>query len=391
MNTHQREILKHFVNLVNSYTFLKEFSFSKNCVIPDVGTEIEFSDYVLFFDGYLILFQLKERSIRSNSDQVELNWIKNKILKKAKTQLKDSVKFLTEAKTVFVKNESGDTFNINYSKINNVYKLIIYFYPDKIPKSFVPIKYYTSADIGFIHIFDFVSYKNICDILFTPIEITKYLDFREQHLSLIFSAKNESEKYLVGRYLLSPKAIDIDLDSRGDDFSKYVDKLDLKISEYDMRYVFQAIRSKMFYTLGDELDYYRFMTELALLDRLELAEFKERFSLALKKVEEDNFNINRMISSNTRCGFVFICLQNGDRQDRIKLSKAITRLAKYDMKLEKTLGITFIEESKDIVTIYWTYVSYPWEFNEGTEKTIKETDLFSPLKYRIGKLYKFKP
>jgi penicillin-binding protein-related factor A (putative recombinase) len=208
---------------------------------------------------------------------------------------------------------------------------------------------------------------------------------------LIFSAKNESEKYLLGRYLLSPKAIDTDLDRRGDDFSKYVDKLDVKISEYDMRYIFQAIRSKMFYISGDELDYYRFMTELALLDRLELAEFKKRFSYALKKGEEDSFNINRMISENTRCGFVFICLQNGDRQDRIKLSKEIIHFAKYDMKLEKTLGITFIKESKDIMTIYWTYVSYPWEFNEGTEKTIKETDLFSPLKYRIGNLYKFKP
>lgn len=390
MIIHKREILQHFVNLINSYTFFKEFSFSKNSVIPSAGTEIEFSDYVLFCDGYLIIFQLKERSTRSDSDQIEHNWIRNKILKKAKTQLKNSVGFLVNEKSITVTNERGDSFSIEYSKLKKIYKLIVYLYPGKLPTSFIPIKYYVSADIGFVHIFDFVSYKNICDVLFTPIEILKYFDFREQHLSLIFSAKNESEKYLLGRYLLSPKPVDTDLDTKSDDFSEYVDKLEVKIGEYDMRYVFQSIRDKQFYTSGDALDYYKFMTELALLDQLEIAELKKRFKFALEKIEKDAFNINRMISSNTKCGFVFISLQKGDKQDRIKLSKAITHLAKYDMKLEKTLGITFIKESKDMITIYWTYVSYPWEFNKETEITIKETDLFSPLKYRIGKLYEFK-
>jgi len=108
MKERQREILVEFVSLINSQTFFKEFSFSKNRFIPKHGTELELSDYVLFFDGYLIIFQLKEREKISESDQNELNWIKNKIEKLAKNQLKKSIKYLIEHKEISVQNERGD-------------------------------------------------------------------------------------------------------------------------------------------------------------------------------------------------------------------------------------------------------------------------------------------
>jgi len=87
----------------------------------------------------------------------------------------------------------------------------------------------------------------------------------------------------------------------------------------------------MFTTQGNKLDYYKFVTELALLNRLELEGFKDRFSFALKKIESNEFNINRMISGHTNCGFVFISLLKEDSEERIELSKKITHLAKYDM------------------------------------------------------------
>lgn len=389
MKVRESEILSEFVNLINSQTFFKEFSFSKNQFIPQKGTELQFSDYVLLCDEYLIIFELKERTKISESDKTELNWIKNKLEKIAKNQLKKSLKYLNKFKEISVQNEMGDILDLKYSELKKIYKVIVYLYPKKIPAYFVPFKFYKSAHIGFIHIFDFISYKNTCEILFTPIEIFNYLDFREQHLSLVLNAKKETEKYLLGRYLLSPKAIDLDLDARDDDFSEYVDKLELRISEFDMRYIFQSIRERMFTTQGNRLDYYKFITELALLNRLELKGFKDRFSFALKKIESNEFNINRMKSSHTNCGFVFISLPREDIEERIELSKKITHLAKYDMKAEKTLGVTFIKESKDKILIYWTYIEYSWVSDSKTEKVIKESNLFKPLKLDIGVLYKF--
>jgi len=256
LKVRKREILPEFVNFINSHTFLKEFSFSKNHFIPEEETELQLSDYVLFFDGYLIIFELKERDKDSISESIdtELKWIKNKIEKKAKNQLKKSFKYLSESKKISVQNERGDKIEIELCNIETIHKVIIYYYPEQIPAHFISHKYYRSNHIGFIHIFDFVSYKNLFEILFTPIEIIDYLNFREQHLSLVFNAKKETEKYLLGRYLLSPKVLDEALDSSDDDFSEYVDKLELRISEYDMRYIFASIRERMFVTQGDDLE-----------------------------------------------------------------------------------------------------------------------------------------
>lgn len=389
MKVIKREVLTEFVNFINSQTFFKEFSFSKNCFIPKEGTELELSDYVLFFDGYLIIFQLKERSRVGESVQSEIKWIKNKIEKKAKNQLKKSLKYLTKANEISVQNERGDILDIKISELQQIHNVIVYLYPERIPAYFVPIKFYRSEHIGFIHIFDFISYKNICEILFTPIEIINYLNFREQYLSLILNARKETEKYLLGRYLISPKVVELDIDTKDEDFSKYVDNLEHTINEFDMRNIFQSIREKMSTTQGNELDYYKFITELALLNRLELKGFKDRFSFALKKIESNEFNINRMISGKSNCGFVFISLLEEEIDKRIELSKMITHLAKYDMKVEKILGVTFIKESKAKILIYWTYIEYPWVSNSETEKLIKESNLFKPLKLDISVLYKF--
>ena len=97
----KREILSIFINLTNSQTFFKEFSFSKNCFIPRKGTELEFSDYVLFLDGYLIIFQLKERSERSDSIQNELNWLRNKVQKSATRQIRRSLEYLNKLILIF--------------------------------------------------------------------------------------------------------------------------------------------------------------------------------------------------------------------------------------------------------------------------------------------------
>jgi uncharacterized protein (UPF0297 family) len=226
VNKNPGEILSHFLNLINSQTFFKEFSFSKNCFITKDNTKFEFSDYILLLNGHLIIFQFKQRNDKTESVKTELKWLENKVLKKAKNQIKRSLGYLLSLDEILVENERGHIFNIKVPDVKEIYKVIIYLYPNNKPSIFEPIKFYISKTAGFIHIFDFYSYKLICDVLYTPIEIINYLKFRESYLTLVFEAKKESEKYLLGRYLLSPKALDIEIDTRGDDYSKLVDCFD---------------------------------------------------------------------------------------------------------------------------------------------------------------------
>ena len=88
---------------------------------------------MLFFDGYLIIFQLKERSRVGESVQSEIKWIKNKIEKKAKNQLKKSLKYLTEANEISVQNERGDILDIKISELQQIHNVIVYLYPERIP------------------------------------------------------------------------------------------------------------------------------------------------------------------------------------------------------------------------------------------------------------------
>lgn len=316
----RREMLSSFMNLVNSETFFKEFSFSNNCFIPKKGTEIEVSDYILFLDGYLIIFQLKERSVISDSVQKELIWLKNKVQKKASKQIRKTLEYLEINKEVLVKNERNHLIKIDNNKINEIHNVVVYHYPSKKPIEFETIKFHISKTAGFIHIFDFFSYKLICEILYTPIEIIRYLAFREKILSLVFDTKKETEKYLLGRYLLSPIVPSLELDSKKEDYSVYIDKLKVKLSDFDMRFVFKSIKEKTYkINNGDELSYYKILSELALLDRAELKILKERFDVSLEKSIMDRFDIHRMISENTKCGFVFISIPKSAVDKRFKL------------------------------------------------------------------------
>ena len=143
MGKTKRQVLPKFINLINSHTFFKEFTFSKNCFIPKDGTEIEFSDYTLFLDGYLVIFQLKERSIKSDSIQKELNWLKNTVQKHATKQIRKSLEYLNKFNEILIKNERNHLINLKSSSLKEIHKVVVYFYTGKKPSDFEPVKLYS--------------------------------------------------------------------------------------------------------------------------------------------------------------------------------------------------------------------------------------------------------
>ncbi|MFX1508300.1 MAG: hypothetical protein ACFFDC_19640 [Promethearchaeota archaeon] len=388
MGKPEREVLSEFLNLVNSQTFFKEFSFAKNCFIPKGGTEIEFSDYVLYLDRYLIIFQLKERCIKSDSTQTELNWLENRIRRNATKQIRKSLEYLNKLDAVLVKNERNNLINIKSANLKEIHKVVIYLYPGKKPSEFEPVKFHTSKTAGFIHIIDFFSYQQICEILYTPIEIIRYLKFRETILSLVSDANEKTEKYLLGRYLLSPIVPSPELDSKKEDYSVFVDKLQTEVGDYDMRFVFNSLKDRIYkIDKRDELSYYKIISELALLDRAELKLFKKRFDISLKNSIENKFDIFRMISENTKCGFVFISIPRSAVDKRFRLLEIVINIAKYEMKLEKLIGAAIVKENGFFID--WGYINYPWEHNAEVENQLKQFNPFKPLKGKVVSIYEF--
>jgi len=385
----KREILISFMNLINSQTFFKEFCFSKNCFIPKSGTELEFSDYTLFLNGYLIIFQLKERREKSDLIQKELNWLRNKIQSKATKQIRRSLGYLDEFSVLSVRNERNNIVNINRTSLKEIHKVVVYLYPEKKPLDFEPVKYHLSRTADFIHIFDFISYKFACEVLYTPIEIIKYLQFREKILTSVFDAKKQTEKHLLGRYLLSPIVPSLEFDSKNEDYSVYVDKLKMRIGDFNMRFVFKSLKEKGYkFIYGEgELSYYRIMTELALLDRAELTKFKERFDKTLENSTKNKRDIFRLIAVNNQCGFVFISIPRIEFKNRYKRLEAMTALAKYDMKLNKIIGVTIVQ--KDGFYIDWIYIESRWKRVPKVDEKLKENYPFKPLKKNISTVYEF--
>src|ERR1700709_1457597 len=77
--------------------FLREFCFSKTHFKPPTkASEVELADFVIQLDELLMVFQVKEREDASTDPETELSWFERKVLKKATSQIRDTVSYLRD-------------------------------------------------------------------------------------------------------------------------------------------------------------------------------------------------------------------------------------------------------------------------------------------------------
>ena len=80
------------ISKINSAFFFREFTFSSNIFkIDKKGEELELADNVVWLDDLLMITQIKERN-KSGGENID-NWFKNKVLRKAVKQIKDTIKY----------------------------------------------------------------------------------------------------------------------------------------------------------------------------------------------------------------------------------------------------------------------------------------------------------
>lgn len=102
--------------------FYREFTFDKNDFRASDGNKVELADNVIWLDDLLILIQIKER----NPDEIKVDqwrWFQNKVLKKAKNQVKKSLQLLNEEQHIFISIPLGQSFDLKTADIKRIHNL----------------------------------------------------------------------------------------------------------------------------------------------------------------------------------------------------------------------------------------------------------------------------
>lgn len=372
-----------YIAELNSNFFFKEFTYSSTKFKFDKkGQELELADNVIWLDNLLLIYQIKERN-KSGKSNIE-NWFKNKVLRKAVKQIKDTISYFEIYKEISIPNEKGHVLNVSEARKIEPIKLIIYAPNHQFPDILRFQKFHKSKEIGCVHLFHIEDYLWICKYLITPFEIKEYLNFRE----LLFlkhdkELSNLPEQYVLGHYL---ETLDTSMLN-----PKYVENLKKLVhdeDEFDISFIIENFKGKIRIE-PNSLDYYAIIKELAKLNRADLREFKKRYLLAIEKSKEQEFTIPyRITSLNSNCGFVFVPLEYERRKYWQNAIINFTEAHKYDQKLDKCVGmIVYQHPTEKYFDVNWCYSESNWEYNEGFEKLLKGNYPFRAVK--MEKTYRY--
>lgn len=381
----------HLFGVLSATHFLKEFTFSKNKFVDEDNQEKEFADCVIWLEDLLVIFQLKERSRDASSPfdpDSERKWFENKVLKRAKGQIKTTMDYFKTCEKVKLTNHRGHQFNIKTDNIQTILKAIIY----KNEAASAPLLYFhVSRKYGFLHIIDFEDYKLICQILDTPFEISEYLTYRERFFNQL-PGLCITEKSLLGAYLKDLDFSKLLLADAGlvvVDFEDAVDSLINEKERYDINHILSSLTDNMYYRSGSAADYYKILIELAKMTRIERDHFKLRWEKCGRIVLDGKCALPfRMVIPRTKCGMVFIPVEEEHKGLRFQGLQNLTAASKYDFKLNKHIGISFCKDNGLLIVDY-IYIEYQWKFDRQMQEKLKANYPFRPVSEKIINRYAF--
>lgn len=368
------------VTEINSNVFFKEFTFSENDFRENITNQkLEFADNVIWIDEILFVFQIKDRE---NINQDDVKWFNNKILKKAVSQIKDTLKYMSDYPEVIIENEKGHKLDIiKANNCQNIKKIIVYTPSPDFPENLRNEKFYNSQKIGLVHLFHSEDYYWICKYLLTPSEIEEYLDFREK----LYLANINNSALLPEQYFLSHFMETLDISHLNPKFIENLNKIPNENEEFDLKFFLNSITGN-FSGLRFNEEYYPIIREIAKLNRTELIEFKKRFKKSMEKCDDKIFiKPYRFYSQRTDCCFVFIPLNFDNRKSWENILKNYVVLNKYDLKAKKSIGfICFKSELnlKDYQT-YWFYFEKDWEFSKEINDYLSQEKPLRELKMNV--------
>ncbi len=123
-----------------------------------------------------------------------------------------------------------------------------------------------------------------------------------------------------------------------------------------------------------------------------MAQFKERFKRSMDMANADRVVLPYRFVASTGCGFLFLPLQRSRMAHRIDDLMAFTHLSKYDLKLERCVGLTFVSEGNSTwCDVQWCRIEHPWKEKPEYEEILKTNYPFRPMKQAVVERYGLGP
>jgi hypothetical protein len=373
------------VGRLNADYFFREFAFSTNTFKPDPRSELELADKIVWLDDLLIVCQIKERKAPADtSAEKERKWFSDEVAKKATRQIRDTLSYFQKYTNIELRNNRGDASNIARAQVVQMHKIVIYNPHASLPTECLFRKFHRSKSAGVIHVVHAEAYLGILRALVTPVEIAEYLSFRETLINKWGDALSHvSERAVVGQYLRNlPK------EKPSFEFVKFVDELEEKNKDWDIARIIHLFFDRQNTPEGSRETGYRVLKQLGKLYRTEMGEFKKRFHFSMQKALADEPCLPHRFTSSRGCGFVFIPLNRKDLRHRRNYLLNFTVLNKYDQKLDRCIGLTFIAEGEGgWCDVQWCTLEFPWKEDSDVKTVLAACYPFRPVKRRVVERY----
>lgn len=373
-------ILELNTALLNANVFFREFTFPKT-IFPTAAGDQELADHLVCLDDVALAIQSKERGVRGKDEDAERKWFKQEVLGQAAAQMNGTIDWMRREPDLQITNDRGRT--VRLGEVRTIVPVVLY-ENDTLSDDCVLQRHKVSKRSGeFMHLMSWEDYELSCRVLYTPIEMLDYFEFRKAILNAAGSAPvRVSERALLGQFLAGA-----DADRPDERFASYVDRLIVDLSTFDLRDIIEKFPARIVTATGD---YYPVVNAVARLDRADLAQFLIRFRLAMTAAYEGrSYGPTRMISTRENRGFVFASASPDESPEkRAKLHEVFTRLAKHDQRLDKQIGVSFSKDG-NCFDILWAVMDHPWQPDIVLDSGLIHLDPFPPLRSEPKQRYRF--
>jgi hypothetical protein len=366
--------LEEYIAHLNALAFWKEFTFVENTFAPKPGSELELADSLVWFGGeHAFALQLKERGEETEDPEVERSWFQNKVLKKATSQVRDTLRFLGEHEQIRVTNARGHAFDIRGGDLTSVTKIVVFLGGKALPDECWNTRCHVSQTAGFIHVVAAHDYLGILEKLRVPEDIRRYFAYREGVVPKLSAAVDESD--IMGAFLHEEE---VPTPASREFLRQFVQDYDA----FDLSGLIGSLHDHI-ERAEQPYDYYKIMLEFARVPRSVWREVKLRFVKSLETVQKKEFTRPfRLAFPATGCAFMIAPLDpqlpaTGPEGEKVRTTglQNLTNAAMYDAKVWKGVGI-LISKDGEYLQIDWCLLDIPWKPDPEMDAMLAESNPF---------------
>ncbi len=369
--------LEEYIAHLNSLAFWREFTFAQNKFSPLPGKELELADNLVWFGDQAYILQLKQRDEPTGDPVAERNWFTKKVIKKATSQIRDSLRYLNENPRIRITNQHGHGFEIERANLTTVTKIVVFLPAPELPEDCWQTRYHVSQSSGdFIHILAANDYLGILEKLRVPEDIARYFAYREEVTPRVRTAGIAvKEADIMGAFLNEEETPTLQS-------HEILRRLVQDLNSFDLSGLLGDLH-KHIERSDQPYDYYGILREFARVPRSVWREVKLRFVKSLEITAEKRFaQPFRLSFPDSDCTFMIAPLDpelpaTGPDGERVRITGLtnLTSGAKYLAKTSKGVGI-LVSRDGEFVQIDWCLLTADWQPDPELEAWLSRSNPF---------------